>query len=323
MITRRRLLPRLALLAAGGAAVWAVRDRIPWPPLKVAFDTGGMTPWIPIGRRGLIEIPASVNGTPIRAVVDSGAQFSAIDRGLARQLGLPQTAALPLLAYGVSGEPDLTYTVKLDLGLPGLAVDGLRAAALDIARLSEATGRDFSLLVGRDVLRAVVLDADFPRGQVRFLAPGTLPPPAEAVAVPLRLDGGAPVTPVQIEAAPPLEVLVDTGATGALALSADAARQAGLLAPGRQVLQARSVSLGGVSLDRVVIARTVGLAGLSFRDTPVQIYAPSVRGPVPSGLLGTGILGRFRLVLDLGGRRLFLSRPSPLVVRRRRREPTP
>ena len=318
MITRRSLIPRLALLGVGGLAVWAVRDRIPWPPLRVEFEEGSSSPWIPIAGRALIEIPARVNGTPIRAVVDSGAQFSAIDRGLARRLQIPQTAALPLLAYGVSGQPDLTYTVKFDLGLPGLAVHGLRAAALEIARLSAATGRDFSLLIGRDVLRRLVIDADFPGERVRFLARDAFQPPSDAVAVPLRLTGGAPVTPVQIEDAPPVEVLVDTGATGALALSAEAARQAGLLAPGRPVLQARSVSLGGLGLDRVVIARNVSLAGLRFPRTPVQIYSPSVRGAVPPGLLGTGILGRFRMGLDVGGARLFLVRPAPLVVRRRR-----
>lgn len=318
VISRRTLLSRLSLLAAGGAAVWLVRDRIPWPGPGVAFAEGQATDWIDIpSRAGLIEIPAIVNGQAIRVVVDSGAQFSAIDRGLARRLDLPQTVALPLLAYGVSGAPDLTHTVRLDLGLPGLSVRGMRAAALDIAGLSSATGRGFSMLVGRDVLREVIVEADFPRDRVRFLAPGTYSPPLDAIAVPLRMPGGAPTTAVRVEGSTPIDVLVDTGATGVLALSASAARAAGLLAPGRPVREAHSVSLGGLSLDQMVTASRVEVGGLTLRQVDVQIYAPAARGPVPAGLLGTGLLRRFRIALDLHGGALHLVPPTPTVTRRR------
>lgn len=322
MISRRTLLSRLSVLAAGGAAIWLVRDRIPWPGPGVAFEAGEATDWIDTpGRAGLIEIPGAVNGEPIRVVVDSGAQFSAIDRALARRLDLPQTVALPLLAYGVSGDPDLTHTVRFDLSLSGLSVSGMRAAALDISGLSAATGRDFSMLLGRDVLREVAVEADFPRDRVRFLRSGTYRPPLDAIAVPLRLAGGAPMTPVRVEGGAPVEVLVDTGATGVLALSTQAARTAGLLAPGRPVRQARSVSLGGLSVDQMVTARRVELAGLTLRDVDVQIYAPSARGSVPAGLLGTGLMRRFRVALDLDAGALFLVPPTPSVARSRRREP--
>lgn len=303
------------MVAAGGAALYLVRDRIPWPPPKTVFASGDRTTWIPIpGRGGLIEIPAEAGGHPIRVVVDSGAQFSAIDRELARRLDLPQTLALPMLAYGVSGGPDLTHTVKLDLSLPGLSVHGMRAAALDIAGLSAATGRGFAMLLGRDVLRNLVLEADFPRDRVAFHRPGTWRPPLDAIEVPLKMTGGAPTTPVRIEGAAPVDVLVDTGATGVLALSAQAAQVAGLLAPGRKVEQAHSVSLGGLSLDQMARARTVQVAGRTLRNVPVQIYTPSLRGPVPQGLLGTGFLGRFHMALDLGAGRLFLIPPTPVVA---------
>lgn len=320
MISRRALLSRLGLFAAGGAVLYLVRDRIPWPPPKVAFDAGEATPWIPLPRNGrLIEIDGEAAGRPIRIVVDSGAQFSAIDRSLAQALDLPQPVTLPMLAYGVSGDPSLTHTVRFDLAIQGLAVRGMRAAVLDIVGLSSATGREFHLLLGRDVLRELVLDADFPRDRVRFHRPESFRPPLDARPVPLKLTGGAPMTPVRVEGSPPFDVLVDTGATGALALSAEAARNTGLLAPGRPVTRAHSVSLGGVSLDQMVRARTVEAAGMTLRGVDVQVYAPSARGPIPQGLLGTGLLGRFRVILDLGNGRLFLVAPGPLLVR----EPRP
>lgn len=320
MISRRALLSRLGLLAAGGGALWLVRDRIPWPPPKATFARGDATPWIRLPRDArLIEIAGEAGGAPVRIVVDSGAQFSAIDRGLAQRLGLPQSMTLPMLAYGVSGQPSLTHTVRFDLSLPGLSIHGMRAAVLDIAGLSAATGREFQLLLGRDVLRELVLDADFPRDRVRFHRPDTFVAPPDARAVPLKLTGGAPMTPVRVEGSAAFDVLVDTGATGALALSTEAARNAGLLAPGRPVTRAHSVSLGGVSLDQMVRARTVEAAGMTLRGVDVQIYAPSARGPIPQGLLGTGLLGRFRVILDLDAGRLLLVAPGPLLVR----EPRP
>lgn len=320
MISRRDLLSRLGLVAAGGAALWLVRDRLPWPPPAVVFARGDATPWIrlPPDSR-LIEIDGQAVGVPIRIVVDSGAQFSAIDRGLAERLDLPQPVALPMLAYGVSGQPSLTHTVRFDLAFEGLAVRGMRAAVLDIAGLSAATGREFQLLLGRDVLRELVLDADFPRDRVRFHRPEGYVPPLDARPVPLKLTGGAPMTSVRVEDSPALDVLVDTGATGTLALSTEAARNAGLLAPGRPVTRAQSVSLGGVSLDQMVRARTVQAAGLTLRAVDVQVYSPSARGPIPQGLLGTGFLRRFRMILDLDGGRLLLVPPGPLLVR----EPRP
>lgn len=315
MISRRTLLSRLALLAAGGAGVWLVRDRLPWPPLEVRFANGRDTPWLPLPRGGgLIEIPVTVNGTPLRAVVDSGAQFSAIDAAVARRLALPRTVAAPILAYGVSGGPTVTHTVAMDLAVPGLHVPKLHAAALDLAPISAITGRNFQLLIGRDVLREVVVEADFPTGRARFLARGVYIPPRDAVTIPLRSAGGAPVTTVQVEAAAPLEVLVDTGSSGLLALSEDAARKAGLLAPGREMAPAHSVSLGGLTLNRMVTARSVSIAGLPLRQVDIQVYRPAANAPAPGGLLGAGLFRRFRMALDLGGDQLFLVRPGPILV---------
>lgn len=316
MISRRALLANIPLLIAGGAAVWFIRDRIPWPPPRVSFHEGKRTPWIRMpARGGLIDVPGRIGGIDIRVVVDSGAQFSAIDKGLAERLGLTRSLALPILAYGVSGPPHLTHSVKVDLALPGVSVAGLRPVALDLAGLSQITGRGFSLLLGRDVLRELVVDIDFPLSRVAFHPRRGYSPPADARAAALKLVGGAPMIPVRIEDAPPIDVLVDTGATGLLAVSAQTAETAGLLAPGREVRAAQSVSLGGQTVDRLVTVRRVEVAGVSVNGAMVQVYAPSARAVVAPGLLGTGFLRRFRVALDLGGGQLFLARATPLLVR--------
>lgn len=323
MISRRALVTRAALAAAGAGALFAVRDRLPWPPLAVRFANGRDTPWQRLPERaGLVEMAVSVNGTPVRAVIDSGAQISAVDSGLAARLGLARIVAAPLLAYGVAGKPRLAHTVRLDLAMSGLGVPGLRAAVLDLQAMAAASGRDFQLLIGRDVLRHVVLEADFPLGRARFLAPGTFRPARDAIAVPLSPGRGGPVARVQIEDAPPLDLLVDTGAAGDLALSDAAARRTGLAVPGRQVREGHSVGLGGLNPQRTAVAARVRIGPLSLRNVEVQIYAPAATTPGPGGLIGAGLLRPFRAALDLQGQRLWLT-PAPLMIVRPTREQSP
>jgi hypothetical protein len=210
-----------------------------------------------------------------------------------------------MVAFGVSGAPSLTRAVALDVDLGAFVLKGLRAATLDLQPLTSLTRQPFSLLLGRDVLRALVVEADFPGGRVAVFAPDRWAAPAGAVAVTARLHGGGMLVPVRIEAAPPVEVLLDTGATGALALSEATARAAGLL-DGRPMRSGPAVTLGGVSEDGLVTARQVEFDGHVLHDLQVQVYRPVAHAPIPSGLLGLGVLGRFHLALDLPGGHLFL-----------------
>lgn len=318
--SRRTLLRQLALLGAGLGAAWWLRERYLYPAPTVTF-AGGLSDsgWIRLpGPRGLIELTAWVGGIPVQVVVDSGAQFSAIDRRLAARLGLKE-APIPLIAFGVSGEPSLTHTVNLDLRLGPLEVRGMRAATLELLTLSGVIRRPFAMLIGRDVLRSLTLDIDWPNGRVRFVRPAAFRPPADAQAAPTRKTGGALMAPVAIEGAPAVDLMVDTGATSEIALSEKTARTLGLLS-GRKVTTGRSVSLGGVSEDRVLRAETVEFAGRTLQNVEVQVFTPSAHGAMPAGLLGVGILEHYRTAMDLDAGVLWLAGPA---VASPRHEPGP
>src|SRR5205814_1585973 len=155
---------------------------------------------------------------------------------------------------------------------------GLRAAALNLQPLSRLTRQPFSLLLGRDFLHAVIAEADFPAGRAAFHAPSAWRPPLEARAVTVTSDAGALMVGVSVETAPPVQVMLDTGATGALALSEASARSVGLL-DGRPLRSGASVTLGGVSEDGVALARRIAFAGRELADVEVQIYRPTAHGP--------------------------------------------
>jgi predicted aspartyl protease len=310
------LLRQLALLGVGLGAAWWLRERYLFPTPAIEFTNGGAdTGWMPLpDPAGLVELPARVGGIPIRVVVDSGAQFSAIDRRLAERLGL-KDSPIPLLAFGVSGQPSLTHTVSLDLAIGPLQLTGVRAATLELLTLSGVIRRPFAMLIGRDVLRALAADIDWPNGRVRFVRPEAFQPPPGATVAKTRSQGGALMTSVSIEGSAPVEVMVDTGATSDLALSQNTAQALGLLAD-RRITTGRSVSLGGMSQDQVVRAQWVEFAGRPLKDVEVQIFTPTTPAPLPAGLLGVGILKRYRVALDLSAGVLWLT-PAAVDANRR------
>ena len=314
--TRRILLRQLAFLGVGVGAAWWVRERYMFPKPQVAFAGGvAATGWMAMPEpSGLVELTAHVRGIPIRVVIDTGAQFSAIDRNLALRLGLEEQP-IPLLAFGVSGSPSLTHTVALDMSIGDLQLRGVRAATLQLLSLSGAIRRPFAMLIGRDVLGALTVDIDWPNARARFLRPEAYRPGPGAQAAWIVDRHGALMTPVRIEGAAPVELMIDTGASSDIALSDKTAKAMGLLS-GRAVGVGRSVSLGGMSRDRVVRAASVEFSGRRISDVEVQVFTPSVNGPLPAGLLGVGILRRYRVGIDIGAGVLWLTAPrradSPL-----------
>lgn len=320
LIRRRSFLVQAATLVAAAGAAWWLRDNVVWPPPRPAFAGGAPSSgWLAFEATEprIVIVNVLVNGTPARALLDSGAQSSVVDRGLAARLGLPVSAMAPVLAYGVSGAPQIGRSAALDLQAGALRLSGLRAAMLDLAPIASASGRPFDLIIGQDVLRTVIADVDFPRGRLAFHDARVRALPPGALASPARTEGRDLLVPITVEARP-LEVVLDTGASGALALSPASAQALGLL-DGRRVTSAPSITFGGLSQDRVVRARTLTFAGVEVADVRVHVYSPAQGARVPAGLLGVEVLERFRVILDLGRGRLHLvPGPAPAPVSRRR-----
>jgi predicted aspartyl protease len=307
LIRRRSFLAQLGLLAAGGAPAWWFRDKVLWPEPETRFPAEGTTGWLPMldPRQGVVVLEARLAGRTVRALLDSGAQSSVVDRGLVERLALPVMAIAPVVvAFGVSGGPQIGRGASLDLELGGLKVQGLRAAVLDLAPISSAARRPFDVILGQDLLHHVMVDLDFPNARLAFAAPEGASPPEGARLLPVRLQGRELMTAVAVEGVS-IEVVLDTGASGALALSDETAEAAGLL-DGRPVGRAPSLTFGGLSFDRVVRARTVEFADEVYRDVAVHVFTSAQGAPRPAGLLGVEALKRFRILIDAGRGRVHL-----------------
>ena len=253
-------------------------------------------------------------GRPVMALIDSGAQYSVIDRALFDTLP-PERRSLfdmPLVAYGVGGGAQMGRGTTLEVSLPGLEITGLRAAILNLGPLASEDGLRTPLILGQDVLGQAVLALDPARRHVRLVRRDAFVMPADLVETPVRRSGTAMIAELTVEGTT-VDAVVDTGASALLGLSKEAATKVGLL-DGRAAEEGSSLVLGGELRSQIVQARTITFADYLYRDVRVGVFDQSPLPNFPGGLVGMGAFADRRAALDLGQGLMHVSRPLDLTV---------
>ena len=297
----------------GGA--WWARETLLWPKPELAFAATGATPWLPYARNALVPtVRVKVGGREVVALIDSGAQYSVIDRDLFAQLPGQERSLfdMPLVAYGVGGGAQMGRGTSLSVELPGLNIRGLRAAILGLGPLAAEDGLRTPLILGQDVLGEAVLALDPARRHARLVRRDAFVRPPELAPTTVTRQGGALTAEVTVEGSL-VTAVVDTGASALLGLSREAAAGAGLM-DGRPQGRTVSLVLGGSIRSAVVEAETVTFADHLYRRVPVGVFDQPPLPSFPGGLLGMQAFTGRRMAMDLGEGALFVSRPLDLTV---------
>jgi len=318
MLSRRSFLSQALWVTAAGGAIWYARDKILWSAPQPSFASGGSSGWLDfaVPRQPLPTMRATVQGREVNALLDSGAQYSVVDRALAEALSLPSTFA-PLIAVGVGGQPQVGRGATLGVTVGDLALSKLKAGVLELGPIASKLGLDAPLILGQDVLNQLIADIDFPRRRLLLAGRDTHEMPEGAASTPVQVKGKALATQVFVGGAP-LEAIIDTGASVVLAMARDLAETSGLLT-GQKARYGASVVLGGQVAGQIVTAEAVAFAGQVFTDVEIMLF-PSQRIPgFPRALLGVGALDRFRAILDHAEGRLNLVKPARSSARPRSR----
>ena len=316
-MNRRNLLFRTAGLAAVVGGAWWARETLFWPAPDLAFEEGGATPWLPYARRANVPtVKARVEGREVIALIDTGAQYSVIDRRLVDTLP-PQRRSLfdmPMIAYGVGGGSQMGRGTTVEVQLPGLDIRKLRAAILDLGPLASDAGLNTPLILGRDVLEHLVLALEPDRRHVRLISREAFVRPPDLAPAAVRASGGGLVAEVTVEGAT-VDAIVDTGASSLLALDQTTAEAVGLL-DGRAQTEGTSLVLGGAMRAAVVEARTVTFAGHLYRSVQVGVFDQPPLPNFPGALVGMEAFAARRAAIDLGAGALHVSQPLDLTVGR-------
>ncbi len=293
---------QLALAAAGELAA------DPAAVLPCSFELP-LTP-----ARGLPTVPIMIGGSPrLDFVIDSGSELTALtDPALAQALGLHTRPA----GWGTGmGGVRLPVLIAPDVALraaggvlyrTGLAVHDLGAGP------AAAPSPAFSGLLGSELFEHFVVDIDPQRGTVLLHDAASFTYRGRGHVVPLVIDRRRPFVTARITTVDgsslKAKLMVDTGTENQLLLIRGSHRH--LRVPEAH-LAVTAQGVGGEADAKLAPIAGIELGTLSLSRVPAAfLHAHSVAATRSfrrvNGILGNGLLGRFRTILDYRRGRLIL-----------------
>lgn len=279
---RCRLCALLALMTA------LLRGQAALPAVEFPFEF----------REGLlwVEVTVPQEERPLHFLVDTGAGASVIHLDTARrlQLKLGRKVAVQGVGTTLSG-----FWVECPSAKAGAVVLPTRFLALDLNRFSQACERPVDGLIGADFFHHRVVQIDFAAGQIRLLP--TTQGLATGQKLPLEVRSCGLRVPVRVNGQARQWVRLDTGCASALQW---------VTASVRPELCTRRVAIGLAEVSIPQTVTTVGLGELEFQQVPTGLHREAIF-PGEAGLLGNGLLARFRTVtIDARNGRLHLGTPA-------------
>ena len=271
---------------------------------KLEFPSQGFTT-LPLGapEELICCTAAGPGGHPLRVLLDTGTDPSAVDAGLARRLAL-RTGGSGVGQGAASDSVPFTEAVLpwLRLGAPSadsgqaLVIRDLFAPALDLGGLPFQV----DIVLGYNVLRQLVLRIDYRRRSLTLAHPDLgAPSVAGAVALPLLFFEHFPaLADLEVDGRYIALATIDTGSNGALTVGPDLAEMLGVLPGAQGVTAARGAGFGGggeVARRRCTQMR-LGPFELGMVELDAHLGASGDLGRAGRANIGNRLLARFAAV---------------------------
>jgi hypothetical protein len=255
---------------------------------------------------------AGPGGYPLRVLLDTGTDPSAVDAGLARRLAL-RTGGSGFGQGAASDEVPFTEAVLPWLRLGDLTIRDLFAPALDLSGLPF----QIDVVLGYNVLRQLTLRIDYRRRLVTLAHPDVgLPDAAGGVALPLVFFEHFPaLRDLSIAGRPIALATLDTGSNAALTLAPDIAIKLGLLSGHDGVWLASGSGFGGSAAVLRGHHQPLRLGPFDLAD--VELDSPDVLrgdlGRAGRANIGNRLLARFATIALDYERRLITLEPDDIA----------
>lgn len=317
---------RSRLTAAAAVAAGAVALAAPGPghgstPVRAPGAAADTTVRASIPFRvdhGNLFVEVLINGTgPHDFMLDTGSPVTAMDRGLARKLGLEIESAG--MASGAGGDSVPAgrvrgVGVRLD-GEEAAGDDGVYVLPLD-SLMSPMADRTVDGVVGYPFFRDRVVELDFDATALRVHDPERFRYAGPGHRLSMRVRGGwallEAVADLPELGPTPVELMVDLGSRGNVLFTTPFVRRYRLDRALQDTARATvGMGLGGAA--RFLLARIDGVQ-LGSLWIPDVVAGFSTGEALPfgqfGGIVGTGILGRYRVVMDYRREEMILEEES-------------
>jgi predicted aspartyl protease len=300
-------------LAVTDAKIVAAPDAAAFAPPKldverIAFANGATATRVPFELiNNHIYIHASVDGQPVRVIVDTGG-LNMLTPSAAKRLGIATQGKMAATGAG-DAKVDLAFGRGKQLAVADVTLADPMFFVVDIGRLNEIEGEDVDGLVGYELFSRLAVRIDYHAHELTLTAPKAFAPPPGATAVPFVMSDRTPIVQGSIDGIPG-RFWIDTGSRVSLTTMAKFTRDHDLVAKYKPAFETvTGWGVGGATRSSPVRFHEVKLGDVSVREVVGDLFVGdkgSFADPDSAGNVGGGILHRFVVTFDYGAKRMYL-----------------
>ncbi len=276
------------------------------------FLARGGTAWSFELSDGHVYLDGMVGDRPVTILLDSGAGATVIDSTLASELDLEGIGEF--VAQGIGGAQSVSFVEVPEYSIAGATFTGQNLAVLPLdAPFYPYTGKHIGLVLGYDFLSRFITLLDFGESSLTLWDPDSFEYTGDAGYVDVTQTMSLLSLEALLEDSIPVTLLLDTGAGGNLHLTPTFFEEYPDFLGERDTYETIARGIGGLDTIRAFRVRSITFGGYRI---PCGISSSFGGAPILSqyhGIIGTGILARFRIYFDYGNGRIILE-PSSIFA---------
>jgi len=241
-----------------------------------------------------LMVDARINGHPVRALLDSAAESTLIDRAAATSLQV--SGGTPVTGQGSGAENFAAAQVEgVTLQAFGLTLKNQTVAVVDLSDVGRRLlGHPLDVVLGREIFDAARLQIDIEGKRITVLGKDAKQAP-RGVELALVTENGVETIPVRVEDHETVRATFDLGNGSETLIGSKLADRMHLLSDGRPSRVSAGGGLGGELQRKVVTLRSLEIAGQRLTDLPAAI---DTRPSASDVNIGISVLRHFLITTD-------------------------